>query len=166
MIRCPSVCPIRPLPRCAAGLLLWARRAGDIKWWAPRSKAISNKCEWCHVEMRGTSIRINTDLLNRRSQQWPVKSRAVIRSVRRVCCSGPGEQEISIDSGGRPAAWRPSMRFSASSVTKWPLQSPDFLCIHFFLEWCMHVLVMYMYNAKRTQFFDCLLQVVAVDENM
>jgi len=26
----PSVCPIRPLQKRAAGLLLWARRAGDI----------------------------------------------------------------------------------------------------------------------------------------
>ena len=26
----PSVCPIRPLQQSAAGLLLWARRAGDI----------------------------------------------------------------------------------------------------------------------------------------
>jgi len=26
----PSVCPIRPLQQRAAGLLLWARRAGDI----------------------------------------------------------------------------------------------------------------------------------------
>ena len=30
-VRCPSVCPIyRPLYTAVAGLLLWARRAGDI----------------------------------------------------------------------------------------------------------------------------------------
>jgi len=28
---CPSVCPIRPLQQCAAGLLLWARRVEDIE---------------------------------------------------------------------------------------------------------------------------------------
>jgi len=27
---CPAVCPIRPLQQRAAGLLLWARRIGDI----------------------------------------------------------------------------------------------------------------------------------------
>jgi len=27
---CPSVCPIRTLQQRAAGLLLWARRVGDI----------------------------------------------------------------------------------------------------------------------------------------
>jgi len=29
-VRCPSVCPIRPLQQRATGLLLWARRVEDI----------------------------------------------------------------------------------------------------------------------------------------
>jgi len=29
-VLCPSVCPIFPLQQRAAGLLLWARRVGDI----------------------------------------------------------------------------------------------------------------------------------------
>ena len=53
-----SVCPTyRPLQQRAAGLLLWARRAGDSdrKWRPPdaaAATAVSSKCEQCHVYSR------------------------------------------------------------------------------------------------------------------
>ena len=54
---CPSACLIRPLQQRAAGLLLWARWAGDIDRLQHggaaaalgRSTARCSKCGQCHV---------------------------------------------------------------------------------------------------------------------
>jgi len=47
-VRCPSVCPIRPLYIAAVGLLLWAQRVGDIDQllhgWRRSSTTRSSKC--------------------------------------------------------------------------------------------------------------------------
>jgi len=66
-VRCPSVClsvcPIyRPLQQRAAGLLLWARRTGDIdrQRRPPSSTAASSKCGQCHVV--SWRRKLNTDL--------------------------------------------------------------------------------------------------------
>jgi len=61
---CPSVCPIRPLHQRAAGLLLWARRVGDIDCFLYdrcRSMARSRKCGQCHAF--SVPMLLNTDLL-------------------------------------------------------------------------------------------------------
>ena len=56
---CPSVCPIIWLPHAAAaGLLLWAQRAGDTDWlW--HSWHTNSNCEQCHI----VSWRRKLDLL-------------------------------------------------------------------------------------------------------
>jgi len=48
---CPSLWPIRPLQQRAAGLLLWARRVGDIDrlLHSRRSAAAAGECGQCHV---------------------------------------------------------------------------------------------------------------------
>ena len=61
-VRCPSVVPIRPLQQCAAGLLLWARRVGDIDDCSTIGAAAtrSSKCGQCHVY--SWRRKLNTDL--------------------------------------------------------------------------------------------------------
>ena len=51
---CLSVCPTyRPLQAGAAGLLLWARRAGDIdRSTLAAAERYCSKCEQCHVVSR------------------------------------------------------------------------------------------------------------------
>jgi len=44
----PSVCSIRPLQQRAAGLLLWARRAGVIDRLLQQRRA-AGECRQCHV---------------------------------------------------------------------------------------------------------------------
>jgi len=51
----PSVCSIRPLQHRAAGLLLWARRAGVIDRLLQQRRAAS-ECRQCHV----VSVRIGS----------------------------------------------------------------------------------------------------------
>ena len=56
---------IRSLQQRAAGLLLLARRAGDIDRQRRRSTALSSKCEQCHVV--SWRRKPNTDLLHSQS---------------------------------------------------------------------------------------------------
>jgi len=48
---CPSVCSIRPLLQSAAGLLLWARRVGDIDQLLHGSAATNAGSAWLKAEV-------------------------------------------------------------------------------------------------------------------
>jgi len=41
---------MRPQLQHVMGLLLWARQAGYIDWWAPSSTSFSNKYEQCQAD--------------------------------------------------------------------------------------------------------------------